>query len=48
MDKQTHRRNRGLIIAMMLAIGLAACGKKGPPEPPEGEPVTYPKTYPTR
>ena len=48
MGAKTHRRSRSLIIAMMLAIGLAACGKKGPPEPPEGEPVTYPRTYPTR
>lgn len=39
---------RTLLIAALLALGLAACGKEGPPEPPEGEPVTYPRTYPTR
>jgi predicted small lipoprotein YifL len=48
MNTRTHHRAYSLIIAMMLAIGLGACGKKGPPEPPEGEPVTYPRTYPTR
>lgn len=39
---------RILLIAALFALGLAACGKEGPPEPPEGEPVTYPRTYPTR
>ncbi len=39
---------RALLIAAFLALGLAACGKEGPPEPPEGEPLTYPRTYPTR
>lgn len=48
MTTRPTRPARRLIIAMMLAVGLAACGKKGPPEPPEGEPVTYPRTYPTR
>lgn len=48
MTTRPTRPARRLIIAMILAVGLAACGKKGPPEPPEGEPVTYPRTYPTR
>jgi predicted small lipoprotein YifL len=39
---------RCLMIAFVLSLGLAACGKEGPPEPPEDEKVTYPKTYPTR
>jgi predicted small lipoprotein YifL len=37
------------ILALAVAVGLlAACGKKGPPDPP-GPPdrVIYPKTYPT-
>ena len=38
-------------VARFLALGLvvlmlAACGKKGPPQPPPGVPNTYPKTYP--
>ncbi|CAN0586462.1 MAG: lipoprotein [Alphaproteobacteria bacterium] len=48
MDRHARLRSRSLIIAIMLVIGLAACGKKGPPEPPEDEPLTYPRTYPTR
>ena len=34
-------------LVLTVALGLAACGKKGPPSPP-GPPqdVIYPKTYP--
>jgi predicted small lipoprotein YifL len=38
------------LLALAVALGLlAACGKKGPPDPP-GPPnqITYPKSYPTR
>lgn len=38
-----------IVFAVAISLGLlAACGKKGPPEPP-GPPnkVTYPKSYPT-
>jgi len=38
------------VLVVLLAIGLlAACGKKGPPEPP-GPPdkIIYPKSYPTK
>lgn len=37
-------------LALVLAAGLlAACGKKGPPDPP-GPPdkVIWPRTYPVR
>ena len=37
-----------LAMSLVLAGGLAACGKKGPPQPPEDELHTYPRTYPTR
>jgi hypothetical protein len=30
----------------VLALPLMSCGKKGPPEPPAGEPLTYPRSYP--
>jgi predicted small lipoprotein YifL len=35
-----------LLLAVLLAV--AACGKKGPPQPP-GPPdrITYPRVYPT-
>ena len=36
------------IVAMMLVVlALAACGKKAPPQPPPGEPNTFPRQYPT-
>lgn len=40
---------RILVLAAMLgvtAFDLAACGKRGPLEPPAGKPSTYPRTYP--
>ncbi len=39
-----------LILSLALAGSLAACGKKGPPHPPDDEPQThpYPRIYPTR
>ena len=35
-------------VAASLALGLAACGKKGDPHPPTGAEAgyTYPKAYP--
>jgi predicted small lipoprotein YifL len=40
---------RGIFLALLLALllPLAACGKKGPLEPPTGEPNTYPRQYPS-
>ncbi len=37
------------MVALMLAVSLVACGKRGPPSPP-GPPdqVIYPRTYPNR
>jgi predicted small lipoprotein YifL len=34
------------ILLAALALPLAACGKKGAPSPPAGEPNTYPRSYP--
>jgi predicted small lipoprotein YifL len=48
MRRMLHGMPRQVVIALMLAFALTACGKKGPPKPPEGEKVTYPRTYPTR
>jgi hypothetical protein len=32
-----------LIMTMVLALGVAACGKKGNPEQPEGTPTDRPR-----
>jgi predicted small lipoprotein YifL len=39
---------RAFLILLLIAafLPLAACGKKGPPEPPPDQPKTYPRTYP--
>lgn len=48
MPRPANRMTRRVLVALALAVALTACGKKGPPKPPEGEEVTYPRTYPTR
>jgi predicted small lipoprotein YifL len=35
------------LLSLVFTIILAGCGKKGPPEPPPGEPATYPRSYPS-
>jgi hypothetical protein len=35
-----------LLAPMLLALPLSDCGKKGPPNPPPGVAVTYPRSYP--
>jgi len=40
-------RPTALALLLLLALPLAACGKKGTPEPPPGVPNTYPRTYPS-
>lgn len=37
-----------LLLVAALAAPLAACGKKGPPIPPDGQDSDYPRSYPTR
>jgi len=42
------RSLRRIFVLLLLALvlpQLAACGRKGPPEPPEGS--TYPRQYPS-
>ena len=37
-----------LALALALLLGLAACGKRGSPEPPgPADQITYPRVYPT-
>ena len=47
-QRSISRTLRGCLmlgLIFMLAMGLTACGRKGPLEKPEGS--TYPKEYPT-
>lgn len=37
---------RRLLLALALAAPLAACGRKGDPEPPEGADEKFPRQYP--
>jgi predicted small lipoprotein YifL len=37
---------RRLLLALALAVPLAACGRKGDPEPPEGADEKFPRQYP--
>lgn len=50
MTTPLTRRPRALaalvILLTALALPLAACGKKGAPSPPPGEPNTFPRSYP--
>jgi predicted small lipoprotein YifL len=46
MKKSNIRAIFFSILVMACALTLIGCGKKGPPEPPEGETYAYPGTYP--
>jgi len=35
-----------VVLALMIAVMLSGCGKKGNTVPPADEPNTYPQTYP--
>jgi len=35
------------IVALLLSLALADCGRRSPPEAPPGEPDTYPRSYPS-
>ncbi len=39
---------RRLLLALAFAAPLAACGRKGDPEPPTGADTRYPRQYPAR
>ena len=35
-----------LLVLLLMAVALAGCGKKGPPQPPPDQPNTFPRAYP--
>ncbi len=35
-----------VMLALALAAGISACGKKGDLEPPPGKKSEFPRTYP--
>ena len=37
-----------IVMVLMVAVLLAGCGRKGNPQPPAGEPNTYPRVYPSQ
>lgn len=39
-------RAGGTAMLIVLALALADCGKKGPPQPPPDVPHVYPRSYP--
>jgi predicted small lipoprotein YifL len=36
-----------LVLVLLIAVTVAACGKKGDPKPPADQPINYPKQYPS-
>ena len=36
-----------LLLLTVVVLALAGCGKKGAPQPPPGEPNTFPRAYPS-
>jgi predicted small lipoprotein YifL len=50
LKRQPEKRvtRRALLLVAALALPLAACGRKGPPELPEDADPKAPRRYPTR
>ncbi|HEY3920206.1 MAG TPA: hypothetical protein VGL83_20615 [Stellaceae bacterium] len=37
-----------ILAALLVALALAGCGKKAPPQPPPGVPNIFPQQYPAQ
>jgi predicted small lipoprotein YifL len=48
VEPRTRISRRSLVLALSAAIPLTACGRKGPPDPPEDVDPKAPRRYPTR
>ena len=36
-----------VLLALAILVPVAGCGRKGPPQLPEGQSDRYPRTYPS-
>ncbi|WP_297019138.1 lipoprotein [Thalassospira sp.] len=48
MNNSFLKRGTMVTLAIMLGLSVAACGKKGPLEPPTDAGQEYPRDYPTQ
>jgi predicted small lipoprotein YifL len=48
MTNSLLKRGTVLTLAIMLGLSVAACGKKGPLEPPTDAGQEYPRDYPSQ
>ncbi|NIY75625.1 lipoprotein [Thalassospira sp. HF15] len=48
MTNSLLKRGTILTLAIMLGLSVAACGKKGPLEPPTDAGQEYPRDYPSQ
>lgn len=48
MNQNSDTQTRRAALLALLALALAACGRKGDPLPPEGADPAYPRRYPAR
>jgi predicted small lipoprotein YifL len=46
-NERDGQRFAAIVFLLILTLALAGCGKKGAPQPPPGEPNTYPRVYPS-
>ncbi|WP_162181385.1 LPS translocon maturation chaperone LptM [Thalassospira australica] len=48
MNNTLLKRSAMVALAIVLGLSVAACGKKGPLEPPTDAGHEYPRDYPTQ
>ena len=48
MTNSLLKRGTVFTLAILLGLSVAACGKKGPLEPPTDAGNEYPRDYPTQ
>lgn len=48
MNVSLLKRGTAVTLALMMGLAVAACGKKGPPEPPTDKGYEYPRDYPAK